>query len=225
MNFLLESYRDTDWKLEDLASIGGRGIYKRAVGSQDVVDPCACYLATAAFACADAFHPSVILAKYPDFKAMFKAALLAEFARHKEDGRFIPGFGGSFSDGVDGGRKGVWNATFPELPVASFITPILSDKFKLAVSLGWAPFVGAYASRETYADIIEDGKLDKAPTGSRWGHALRFGRDMDGAWPKEEFMDNYPKVLGKFNEYGVDLQDYKNQGGTMKCGYFFFPKK
>ena len=225
MNFLLESYRDSDWKLEDLASIGGRGLYKRTRASQDVVDSCACYIVAAAMACADAFSPSVILSEYPDFKVLFKEALLAEFARHKADGRFKPGFGGSFADGMDGARKNVWNATFPKLPVASYITPILSDKFNFAVSLGWAPFIGIYASKDAYADITKDGSLDDVPSGTKYGHAVRYGHDMDGDWNRMEIIDNYPAKLGRFNEYAVDLSRYKNAGGTMKCGYFVFPKK
>ena len=225
LNAMIESYKDTDWKLEDLPEIGGRGLYKRVRGSQNMIDAFLCYLAAPALACADAYRPEEILKAYPDFKAMFKAAVIKEFEAQKADGRYNPGFGGLFSDGADGARKNIWNATFPVLPVATYRTQVGSPKFNAAVALGWAPFLGRYACAADVQDIMEDGRLDNPPTGVKWGHGLRYGRDLDTDFSKGEFIDQYPDRLGRYNEYGADLEALRAKDAIMKSAYFFFRRK
>lgn len=222
-NGLIESYKDTDWSLDTITEIPQRGLHTRAVASQDVLDICACFFVAPFCAAVDCFAPAKIRELYPDFKTRVKLAMKEGWDNLAKDGKFTPGYGGYFVDGVDYARK-VWNKYFPELQVSSFITPVGSDKFNLAVGLYWAPVIGIYANSSAYLDIIEDNDLDNVPTGCKYGHCVRYGKDIPNA-SRMEIIDNYPSKMGVNNEYGIDLLEYKANGGVMNMSYFFFPKK
>ncbi len=222
-NGLIESYKDSDWSLDTIAELPGRGLHTRAVASQDVLDSCSCFYVAPFCAAVDCFAPAKIRELYPDFKTKVKAAMKEGWDNLIRDGKFTPGFGGLFTDGVDEARR-TWNKWFPELHVSSFITKVGSDKFNLAVGLYWAPAIGIKANSSAYLDIIEDNELDTVPNGEKYGHCVRYGKDIPSA-SRVEIIDNYPSKMGVNNEYGIDLEEYKLNGGVMNYAYFFFPKK
>ena len=217
-----ELYKDSDWSLETIKELKPRGLYARTAASQDVIDRCSCFYIAPFCAIVDCFSPARLKELYPDYREKIKTAMKEGWDKLVADGKFTPGSGGAFVDGVDYSRN-AWNAAFPELKVSSYRTGILSDKFNLAVGLYWAPIIGIYANESSYADIVSDDSLDNAPTGDRYGHCVRYGKDMI-IMSRKEVIDNYPKSLGKYNEYSIDLERYSGAGGTMSSAYFFFPQ-
>jgi hypothetical protein len=199
-----------DWSPKDPANLPKcpRGNSTFSELSQLKLDPCACF-----------FNAPVAAAQDVYGIQLPEAEIKAAFDELKAQGKFNPGSGGKFVDGVDAARR-LWHRLNPRLPLASWRVPFGSAAMAYAIGKGYSVTIGVRASKAWKDDVGDDGMVNGpsvVPEGA-YGHCVRMV-----AGP--EIVDNYPELPAPWrNRYGIkDVSARLASGQIMPWCYFFTP--
>lgn len=192
------------------AEIQPRGMHPHVYLSQNKLNAYSCFYASSIAACADAFKWT------KEDKPKIAECIREGWARVVEEGKFIQGFGGYFSDGAVY-AAGIWNEYFPEKRIQPYCVKVNSPEWIEAVRLNWTPTLGRKLDANSNNDLMDDGVVNQDElSGETWGHLVRYG--LAKAQPMRSkitddttayCLDNYPNDENYRNIYKLD--DFENK--------------